>query len=389
MRTVITSQQRCTFVNAGLIIILSLFLSAFAPLPVSYQSQSTNLESIPVLAYYYIWFDTNSWDRAKTDYPLLGRYSSDEADVMLQHITWAKSSGISGFIVSWKSTDKLNRRLEQLIRLAEQEDFKLAVIYEGLDFYRNPLPADRIATDLDFFIENFADSPAFDLYEKPVMMWSGTWKFTRDEIEPVTQERRDDLLILATEKNLNGYQRLSDLVDGNAYYWSSVNPDTHPGYPEKLKALGALIHATGGLWIAPAAPGFDARLIGGTSVVERKDGETLRTEMNAALQSFPDAIGLISWNEFSENSHIEPSQSHGHRYLEILADIQRVGELDVPHSSASNLPFTDFDSSIPGETMMGLSLSRLGALGSLMTLLLISIVVIFRRSRKKSGNGEM
>src|SRR5688500_17948667 len=25
---------------------------------------------VPVLAYYYIWFDTRSWDRAKTDFPV-------------------------------------------------------------------------------------------------------------------------------------------------------------------------------------------------------------------------------------------------------------------------------------------------------------------------------
>src|SRR5436309_10053666 len=33
---------------------------------------------IPVLAYYYIWYNPSSWNRAKIDYPLLGRYSSDE-----------------------------------------------------------------------------------------------------------------------------------------------------------------------------------------------------------------------------------------------------------------------------------------------------------------------
>ena len=56
----------------------------------------------PVLAYYYIWFDATSWKRAKTDYPVLGRYSSDERRVMRQHVRWAKQSGIDGFIVSWK-----------------------------------------------------------------------------------------------------------------------------------------------------------------------------------------------------------------------------------------------------------------------------------------------
>ena len=66
---------------------------------------------IPVFAYYYIWFDTNSWNRAKMDYPKLGRYTSDDRTVMRQHIQWAKDAGISGFFVSWKSTDVLNRRL--------------------------------------------------------------------------------------------------------------------------------------------------------------------------------------------------------------------------------------------------------------------------------------
>ncbi len=31
-----------------------------------------------------------------------------------------------------------------------------------------------------------------------------------------------------------------------------------------------------------AAPGFDARLVGGTSVVERRGGATLRAELDAA-----------------------------------------------------------------------------------------------------------
>ena len=123
-----------------------------------------------------------------------------------------------------------------------------------------------------------------------------------------------------SEKNVEGYQRLSEFVDGDAYYWSSVNPDSHSNYLDKLTAMGKAIHNNAGIWIAPAAPGFDARLVGGTSVVERKAGETLKTELNTALQSLPDAIGLISWNEFSENSHIEPSQAHGNLYLKVLAE---------------------------------------------------------------------
>ncbi len=351
----------------------ALFLPAFTPMPGNANAATATIttvsDPIPVLAYYYIWFDARSWERAKTDYPVLGRYSSSNIEVMRQHVKLAKAAGIKGFIVSWKSTDRLNERLEQLIQVAEEEDFKLAIIYQGLDFYREPLPIEQVDADLSYFIDHFAERQPFSLYEKPVVIWSGTWKFSRQEVESVLLGKRDHLLILASERNLDGYARLDGLVDGNAYYWSSVNPDTFPGYQEKLTEMGKAIHANGGLWIAPAAPGFDARLIGGTTVVDRKDGETLQIQFNTAMQSSPDAIGIISWNEFSENSHIEPSENYGDRYLKVLADIRNVPAPVI----------RDFDSSEPGDTVNGMGSSRMIALGSVALLTAVCLVILVRR----------
>jgi hypothetical protein len=330
----------------------------------------------PMLAYYYIWFNVGSWDRAKTDYPTLGRYSSDDAAVMRQHIRWAKAAGLTGFIVSWKSTDVLNRRLDQLARVAEEEDFKLAVIYQGLDFDRNPQPVDRIAQDLDYFIHNFADRPVFKIFDRPLVIWSGTWEYSPQQVEQVTAQRRSALLLLASERNTKGYLRLADLVDGNAYYWSSVNPETFPNYQEKLNEMSSAIHEHGGLWIAPASAGFDARLIGGTSVVDRKNGDTFLTTLGAAVASSPDAIGVISWNEFSENSHIEPSQQHGSLMLDVLSGYN--------HLPLPNIP--NFDSSEPDQTFAGIPLGRMLALGGLGGVLLASVVVVGLRQRfERSG----
>jgi hypothetical protein len=353
----------------------TLVLSAAAP--VQAQSPTTTPASspsgsspMPVMAYYYIWFDSNSWNRAKIDYPLLGRYSSDDRSVMLQHILWAKQAGIEGFIVSWKSTDVLNRRLEQLIEVAEQEDFKLAIIYEGLDFNRDPLPVNTVANDMDYFIQHFARRKPFQIFSKPLFIWSGTWKFTPQEIDQVTSSRRNALLILASERNLAGYKSLSGFVDGDAYYWSSVNPDTNTNYQAKLLQMGEAIHQNEGLWIAPAAPGFDARLIGGTTVVDRKNGDTFRTQINTALASSPDVLGIISWNEFSENSYIEPSQKYGSTYLDILSEFNH---LPAP-------AIGEFDSSEPAATYPeGLPISRWIALGGIVTLVIGSVIVIARR----------
>ena len=332
-------------------------------------------DPIPVLANYYIWFDPTSWDRAKTDYPVLGRYSSDEKQVMRQHIEWAKGAGIDGFIVSWKSTPALNRRLSKLVEVAKAEDFKLAIMYEGLDFDRQPLPVDQISLDMDYFTRQYGDNKVFDIFGKPLVIWSGTWEFSRDQVAGVTTPLRDRLLILASEKNVEGYQRLADVVGGDEYYWSSVNPETG-GYQEKLDAMAEAVHAQGGLWIAPAAPGFDARLVGGTSVVDRKDGETLRLEVDAAINSSPDAVGLISWNEFSENTYIEPSQDYGTRYLEVLADILG-GTAPVA---------TGFDSSEPAGAGANYSLPVLGGLAGL---IVVGLAVVVRRRGRTNGTTPM
>ncbi len=356
------------FSRIVLIIFLSVLMSATFVKNTTKGQIST--QPIPILAYYYIWFDTGSWNRAKTDYPLLGRYSSDDEKVMRQHVQWAKAAGIDGFIVSWKSTDLLNRRLEMLADISEEEDFKLVVIYQGLDFDRDPLPISRIANDLTFFIEEFAWRPSFSLFSKPVVIWSGTWMFSDEEISQVTTGRRNMLYILASERNINRYDDIKNFIDGNAYYWSSVNPDTYPGYLEKLSTMSAKIHENGGLWIAPSAPGFDARLIGGTTVVERKGGDTLITQFNTAMASSPDAIGIISWNEFSENSHIEPSENFNSKYLEVLSNIN---QLPVPDIG-------EFDSSEPEkifpEVVFG---TRQLALAGITVLFLASIIVIIRR----------
>ncbi len=296
-------------------------------------------DPVPIMAYYYIWYDEDSWDRAKTDYSVLGRYSSDDRSVMEQHVRWAKEAGIGGFIVSWKSTPVLDRRLEQLLAVAAANDFSIWVIYQGLDFYRKPLPIGRVNRDLKHFINAYADHPALRMYDRPVVIWSGTWEFSAKDVATVSKRYRDQVYLLASERNVRGYLRLAKFVDGNAYYWSSVNPDTYPGYQEKLDEMGGAVHEHGGIWVAPAAPGFDARLIGGTTVVERKGGETLRRQLNAAVRSSPDVVGLISWNEFSENSHIEPGETYGKRALELLAN-RKNGVVKA----------TGVDSSDPGTT---------------------------------------
>ncbi len=277
-----------------------------------------------VLAYYYIWYSPNSWFRAKTDLPAAGRYASDDPKVVAKHVAWAREAGIDGFIVSWKHEARLDGPLELLVNEAARQGLKLVLLYQGLDFDREPIDATRIARDLQWFIERYGNQAVFHVFgNKPAVVWSGTWKFSPSQIGNVRNQigAPARILLLGTEKDGESYRQRASLLDGDAYYWSSADPLTTPRYEERLDRLGQEVAGDKGIWVAPVAPGFDARLVGGTSIVPRRDGATYRESWTGALATRPSALGIISWNEFSENSQVEPSREYGTEYLRLTREL--------------------------------------------------------------------
>jgi hypothetical protein len=298
----------------------------------------------PVLAYYYMWFNAASWTHTKIDLPTLGPYDSTDPAIIHQQVAWAKASGVDAFIASWKNTPTLDKALAELVTECRNQGLKLVLIYEGLDVNRNPIPAATVGNDIVWFADHYGSDPVFDVFGKPAVVWSGSWQFTAAQIAAVRAQvgAPDRLLLLGSEKDAVSYTARAGLFDGDAYYWSSADPLATPGYETRLAQLGAAVHAGHGLWLAPAAVGFDARLNGGTSVVDRRDGATLQKAWSDALASAPDGMAVISWNEYTENSYIEPSRNFGFRYLQVLAGLTGAPGPVVPSgaSPSSSEPAT-------------------------------------------------
>jgi hypothetical protein len=331
-----------------------------------------------VLAHFYQWFTPASWNRAKIDYPAIGRYSSDDAGVMAKQVAEARSAGIGGFIVGWRSTPQLNSRLATLRKVAAAANFKLAITYQAQDFNRNRLPVPQVAGDLQKLADTYAHDPVFQvLGPRPVVALSGTWNYSEQEIRSMTAPVASRLLVLATEKSVAGYQRVAAAVEGELYYWSSPDPQRTGGYVKKLMEMGNATRAKCGVWIAPVAPGFDARKVGGQSTVDRRSGETLRAEWQAAEASAPDAIGIISWNEYSESTQIEPSADLGTRYLDTVKTLV----------SAPPPPAKETDSSAPqgagGSSLTRSAIALTAVVGGVAA---ITVLGIWRR-RQATGRG--
>lgn len=292
----------------------------------------------PVLAYFYMWFTPSSWQHAKSDLPALGPYSSTDPAIIKQQVAWAKQAGVDAFIVSWKSTPSLNLALSELVAECRLQGLKLVLIYEGLDVNRNPIPVGTVQADLLWFENQYGSDPVFNVYGKPAIVWSGSWRFSNTDISTVRSliDAPNRVLLLGSEKSAALYQPRASLLDGDAYYWSSADPLTTPGYQKRLSDLAAAVHRGKGLWLAPAAVGFDARLNGGTTAVDRRNGATLTSAWNDALATNPDGVAIISWNEYTENSYIEPSRDLGNRYLTVLSIL--TGGPGPSHSPATGIP---------------------------------------------------
>jgi hypothetical protein len=77
------------------------------------------------------------------------------------------------------------------------------------------------------------------------------------------------------------------------------------------------------IFAATVQPGYDDHLLPdrrGGQIQERLDGAFYRSTFEAALASDPDWVFITSWNEWWENTQIEPSMTYGDLYLQITRE---------------------------------------------------------------------
>jgi Glycosyl hydrolase family 99 len=277
---------------------------------------------VPVFAYYYMWMHGSYWSTNKLDHPVRpmpGNYDSADPAVIDWQMGQAKAAGISGFIVSWKDTATYRKILPEVEAAAGRDNFKLAMEYETLNASRHPLPASEAAADFRYFAVTYASDPAwYRVNGKALTIIDDSNRYTPAQVAAITGPARSSLTILGDVSTVAVYKRYAACTDGDAYYWSSDNPAHNPGAAARLSALSAAVHAAHGTWIAPFAPGFNATLLGGHLIVPRDNGATLRASYALAAGSSPDLLGLISWNEWTENTYVEPSQRYGYSYVDLL-----------------------------------------------------------------------
>jgi len=325
----------------------------------------------PVFAYYYLWWSRSHWlDMLGPNYPVAAKplplpatldangcnptsrypgnrltdvptalYSQDDPGFIEADVRQAAAAGLTGFAVNWSGTGTSTQTVADSVysrRLQAMVDAVHKVNSEGIPFtlwlsYKasaKTLTTAAILADLGFFVARYGKDTAFDRTRspRPTVIWQGSRKYSASVLATVSAKYRNALRLIGDEKTWSPAR--SPYLDGDAYYWSSQNPWANPQSFGQLATLAGAVRASAPnpdgsakVWVAPAAPGFDTQLIGGSSCVPRRGGDTLRKLIEGNAATKPDAWGVISWNEIAEGTYIDPMTRYGTQDLQALSGV--------------------------------------------------------------------
>jgi glycosyl hydrolase family 99 len=276
-----------------------------------------------VLAFYYPWYDQKTWtDPLVPDHPP-DRYLSSDPAVMARQIEQAKGANIDAFVSAWYGPqtefNQTETNLRALLTLAQPRNFSIAVEIETASpFFHSQ---DDVKNALAYALSTHATKPSYLKWNgKPVIFITqdslrlapgqtalAAWQSIRNQVDP----NHNSLWIA------EGFDMpLQDVFDGDFLYTIAWASDV--GAMQRLWA--GRVRARGGLWVGTVMPGWDdTRLIerGKRFKRERQNGEWYKQTWADAASANPDWIVITSWNEFVENTHIEPSANFGAQYLDL------------------------------------------------------------------------
>lgn len=322
--------------SSALLVFILLTTSLF-PKTVSAEGSIANNSNTPVLAFYYPWYTTISWDPNKMSELPATQYDSSDDTTIDRQVTEATNAGITGFISSWwgpgDATDKNFSKLlthSATLENTTGQQFASSIYFESDS--PNLQGANAIVNGLEYLTQYTNDPHFFHWHNKAVLFfWDPLgngrtlqeWRAIRQQVDPNNQ-----MIWSAEGTNMS----LLSVFDGihlfSAGYWGIQNGDmtaVDQGFRAKVNAYNT-VHNTQKIWAAGVSPGYnDTRVPGrtGTFIVPRNNGQTYRTSWEAAIASNPDWITITSFNEWFEGSMIEPSNTYGTQYLDLTKTFTR------------------------------------------------------------------
>jgi len=290
--------------------------------PQLYTNQAYMSHDPLTLAFYYTWFDENTWTyNTLSDLPT-SLYNSRDRTAMGRHIEQAQQAGIDAFLVAWygPSPNPTETNLSELLQEAAIRNFKIGILFESdspllygaSDISNALLHAQGIHTQHPGFLR--VDGRPVIFFWRPHIYSVATWQQIRAQVDP------GHSTIWISEGVEMAYLQI---FDGHHLYSNSWNPPTDLNYTNQKFSRwvneSSQQQGTHKYWVATAMPGYnDIRIRPHNGfTTDREQGSYYARSWQSAIDSNPDWIVITSFNEWPEGTYIEPSVLYGRQYLDL------------------------------------------------------------------------
>ena len=274
--------------------------------------------------------------------PALGYYASSMGVTVEEHLRILEQAGVDFLVLNLHLDNAgVNKyelsNIENLFQIAEK---RKSPIRFALQFCIYDLPREEFGAIFKKLRQWLAKSPSYLFYEgKPVVFffWTGVHdgnqKFLNllDENLPGFLKIASSLRLYSAKNErkktfdfFDGFNLFSPLELARAGNWEGVWKKAY-----KNSAAGKK-----GLKILTVSPGYDdshlkdpQRTANPHRIIDRKNGETYQEMIAFALtrDAAPDMVIISTFNEYHENTHVEPSVNFGGKYIHMTREFIKQG----------------------------------------------------------------
>lgn len=276
-----------------------------------------------VWAYFFGWHTLDSWNDPRLQDRPIPRYNSYDDGRIGDQIEMAKGAGIDAFVHTWLGRGENNLTdivLNKSLGQAAGRGFKIGVSVDlSADGWLTTEGA--LVSEISYLYANILGHPAYLRHNgKPILyFWDQgrfpveTWARVRQTVDP------NRTAIWISEGTSTRYIGVFDGLYLFNTAWSANPAST-------AQQFAALTYGAGGTFFSPTVmPGWNEEAVAitqnranPTDPQDRAGGRFLYNSWVGATAANTDVIMIVSWNEFLENSHIEPSEQHGWGAIDTL-----------------------------------------------------------------------
>jgi hypothetical protein len=299
-------------------------------------------------AHYYPWYEMHggheNWTDTCVANPVLGEYASDDQSVIDQHLTWCLNHGINWLSVSWwgEGSGSDVALSDGLLEAEKFDQLSFSILYETtrLEQYGCDLDAEvtrnHLIADFQYLEEKFFSEDNYLRFDgRPVVFFwisqvlEGDAQAAFDEITAALDTDPYILVGLPFGQSL-GTAPMSAVADGVTSYnpyvpRADIEEVFHESYARGLRTMNLSARATDIDFLPVVIPGFNDTAIPDS---QREDNPVLSASPEryerVCKQIQPHladskAVLVTSFNEWYENTQIEPNEQYGKAYLKTTA----------------------------------------------------------------------